>query len=320
MKHLSYYINESVTSIESLEPSNVFEAIPLSTYKGFLQDYDMGSEDAKNREKAKAYKEAFWKVLKMIPGAKENRNHHRIYIPFDEPVHLTANIEQAIQYAQDGYKLPVEQEVMAHIAKKLDNTPIVKWDYKDGFFSIEIDTQMGKKERMMKIGKWIADNKELLNAYSADPSKLTKNIEGAKKLICISDHAYDIAGMSTGRKWTSCMNIINGCNREYVMKDIEYGTLVAYLILEDDLNLEAPLGRVLIKPYKLARKDYHGTDPSPIVYSPEPTIYSTYVGMDGVIDYLNKICQEYQPYQGTLKKMKQVYYDTMFAKKDMKFN
>jgi hypothetical protein len=66
--------------------------------------------------------------------------------------------------------------------------------------------------------------------------------------VVVSRHPYDIVGMSTDRRWHSCM-AIDGANRHYLWKDIKFGTLVAYVIKKDDTNLKDPINRILIKPF-----------------------------------------------------------------------
>ena len=95
------------------------------------------------------------------------------------------------------------------------------------------------------------------------------------KLVCISRHPYDIAGMSTDRRWKSCMRLEDreeftaaGQYSEYIESDIREGTLVAYLIYADDRNISDPLARILIKPY------INVNDSSDILLVPEPTVYS----------------------------------------------
>lgn len=68
-------------------------------------------------------------------------------------------------------------------------------------------------------------------------------------MVVISRHPYDIAGMSTGRDWKSCMNLYTGAEKEYVPQDIYSGTIIAYVTSIDDKNLNSPLGRILIKPF-----------------------------------------------------------------------
>jgi hypothetical protein len=55
--------------------------------------------------------------------------------------------------------------------------------------------------------------------------------------------------MSTDRGWTSCMDLDTGSKTFYIMEDVKKGTIIAYLIKKDDLNINNPVARVLIKPY-----------------------------------------------------------------------
>jgi len=87
--------------------------------------------------------------------------------------------------------------------------------------------------------------------------------------IVFSKHQYDVAGQSTERGWTSCMNLYTGSNKRYVQKDVKEGTIVAYLVREDDLNIKSPTARVSIKPFvNLENK-------SDVLYEPEQSIYGT---------------------------------------------
>jgi len=122
-----------------------------------------------------------------------------------------------------------------------------------------------KSNQKMKLGKafniamkkYKEDQKAInqLNNYLSQIQKLKtargeqKLATGDDKLIVVSRHPYDLAGMSTDRSWRSCMHITDGSNKDYVTKDIIGGSLVAYLINKTDLNINNPLGRVLIKPY-----------------------------------------------------------------------
>jgi len=89
-----------------------------------------------------------------------------------------------------------------------------------------------------------------------------------KKLVCISRHPYDIAGMSTDRRWTSCMNLNGGAYYKKIKEDIKYGTLIAYLIYADDKNINKPIARIAIKPYQ------NVSNPEDILLVPEPEVYS----------------------------------------------
>jgi len=109
-------------------------------------------------------------------------------------------------------------------------------------------TVKDKYGRDTKLGKVLTkEAPDLLQQFNNDKIRQAKNSENL--LICISKHPYDIAGMSTDRGWSSCMNLNGGEFCEYVGEDIKYNTLIAYLIKEDDLNINRPQARVLIKPF-----------------------------------------------------------------------
>lgn len=67
--------------------------------------------------------------------------------------------------------------------------------------------------------------------------------------VVISRDPMDIARMSTGRRWTSCM-AKDRENFHYVPKEIAAGSLVAYLVHKDDTAADYPLMRVLLKPFR----------------------------------------------------------------------
>lgn len=98
--------------------------------------------------------------------------------------------------------------------------------------------------------------KNFLTDYieSLPAQKLT---DGTMKFsVVISKDPYDIAGMSTDRRWVSCMTLPGdkkkpegGEYHETVGNDIVLGTLIAYLIDPNDINIEKPYARIAIKPH-----------------------------------------------------------------------
>jgi len=132
----------------------------------------------------------------------------------------------------------------------------------------EADGQIEVTDRKdgKKTTKWIT-GKPLLHEFKNDPIRSSNG----EFLVVISRHPYDIAGASTDRSWTSCMDLglprINypktkqneGINRKYIPKDIDEGTLVAYVVPMDELyegpngeekvKLQKPLSRILLKPH-----------------------------------------------------------------------
>jgi hypothetical protein len=76
-------------------------------------------------------------------------------------------------------------------------------------------------------------------ADTIDPSHLR---------VVISRDPYKIGAMSFGRRWESCMGPA-GRHFEVVPRDVEAGTLIAYVVHKDDPEARFPLMRQLLKPF-----------------------------------------------------------------------
>jgi hypothetical protein len=71
-------------------------------------------------------------------------------------------------------------------------------------------------------------------------------------MIVVSQNPHDVAQMSTGRNWTSCMNLggdggEQGSHYEDIFCEVQNGGLVAYLIRAGDSGIEDPLARIHIR-------------------------------------------------------------------------
>jgi hypothetical protein len=151
-------------------------------------------------------------------------------------------------------------------------------------FAYKTDDQ--ERKRPYKIGKLLnsfankdESARDILKAFNEDP--LRRSTKQKKLKVVISRHPYDIAGMSTDRGWTSCMNLggngiiysskNEGINKRFVKNDIDHGTIIAYLVSDDDrhengkIALRRPLARILLKPYVNAK------NPNDYAYSVEST-------------------------------------------------
>jgi hypothetical protein len=169
-----------------------------------------------------------------------DRNSYRIYLPIvksnklvDVPVPST--IDEAV--TSKGYQID---------------------DYING---IAVDSS-GK--RRIKIGKLLPV--ELQQVFANDKSRQGARNAAQGGMCVISRHPYDVAGMSTGRGWRSCMNLIRGSNKRYVDEDIKAGSVVAYLVPnsdKDSLNLKSPNARMLLRVYE-ASNGKRGLYPSGI--------------------------------------------------------
>lgn len=120
-----------------------------------------------------------------------------------------------------------------------------------------VDPTTGEVKREKKI----VPGKPLSHEFKMDPTRLQ-----GKNFVVISRHPYDIAGMSTDRNWTSCMDLgpkieykdrkmEYGIHSSYVKEDIAAGSLIAYLVSDKDrtaggeLAIRRPIGRILMKPF-----------------------------------------------------------------------
>jgi hypothetical protein len=71
--------------------------------------------------------------------------------------------------------------------------------------------------------------------------------------VVISRHPYDVAGMSTGRGWTSCLHMDTGINSHYIEHEVREGSHVAYLTKKGDDEVKNPIARIALKPFTATR-------------------------------------------------------------------
>lgn len=226
------------------------EALKPSQYRAIVKGWD---------------KERYSDIFKD-PAYKTDRNGYRVFIPLEyqsrnvQPIQPPADIAQVL--ADNGFEIQ---------------------DYVKGIvFNKE-------KKQSIKIGKVLnkLGRQDLMQKFNNDSRREgTKN----KYVVVISRHPYDIAGMSTDRGWTSCMNLKNGINRHYVPLDVEKGSVVAYVTTTDDKNLNNPTGRVLIKPFY---DEY--SDDGKVYFGIENQVYGTNVPgfTDAVSKWVNMVNTKY---------------------------
>ena len=106
-----------------------------------------------------------------------------------------------------------------------------------------------KNLNQIKIGKILQrlNQTNLLKQFNERLGTSKKDIQNINFELCITHNPYDIAGMSTDRNWTSCMNLDNGAYKDTPLLQVQYGGMVAYLISADDKNIERPFARIAIK-------------------------------------------------------------------------
>lgn len=108
---------------------------------------------------------------------------------------------------------------------------------------------------------------DLASDFQNDPSRAAKE---DNLYAVISKNPHDLASMSTGRGWTSCMNLKSGSNKETVWCELKNGGFVAYMIRGSDREINNPLARILIRRFDRRNKK---TGVVQSVAIPEDVIY-----------------------------------------------
>lgn len=177
-------------------------------------------------------------IKQKYPNFRTSKRGDRLYVPFGSQ--LKDEIIDALQSNEFDVK-----------------------DYDNG---IVVNRRNGQET---KLGKALTRIKreDLLTNYNTDKSKGA--VSNPSGYMVFSKHQYDIAGMSTGRNWSSCMNLDTGSNKRYVSCDITEGSFVVYLIDSNDLNIKNPKGRMAIKPF------VNTMDKKDVIFFPESRSYGS---------------------------------------------
>lgn len=227
--------------------------------------------NAKKKMLSKKYSGAYNDRLNEIFGDK-NRLISRITIDYsnmDSPLmkkinsllyHQNYSIDGMSNYIK-GIAFKVNDKTMSLDKKNPVKIGKLLQKYEPDGEIETTDRKDGEKTTKRVVGK------PLLHEFKNDPMRSSNG----EFLLVISRHPYDIAGASTDRSWTSCMDLglprINypktkqntGINKKYIPKDIDEGTLVAYVVTMNELyegpngdekvKLQKPLSRILMKPH-----------------------------------------------------------------------
>ncbi len=216
------------------------------------------------------------------------------HLPFDENGRMAVPLEKSPN-APQGHVTP---EVEKHLQSK-GFTPISSTHAEKEYeTTIPAGPRAGetiKKKETQRIGKLLADKPDLQRLHAE-----TERNKGARsekrKMVVISRNPIDVAGMSTGRRYpSSCKRMadettgdMGGCNQHYLEKDIKSnGTHVAYLVDEDDPNVENPHARITLNPFVSSSGKHTILRPSLKARgSTEPKQYG-----DGGIDFSHTVSQ-----------------------------
>lgn len=209
-----------------------------------------------------------------------------------------------------------EMENEDFIYDYLSNKGFEVKDYKGNqAYDIKNDRPIKITKVLSNIGQFDNYALDLLKEYNNEASKgielRGKRVDG-QKYVVLSKDPIDIAEMSTGRKWTSCTNVYDGGNKDYVSYDIYEGTFIAYLIEKDDIDIENPDARILIKPY------YDISDINSIYFFTEDKVYGE--APSSFLKTVNSIIEKVQSIKKptALKLIDTLYCDNPSYKKRIK--
>jgi hypothetical protein len=99
------------------------------------------------------------------------------------------------------------------------------------------------------------------------------------------------------------MGLYSGKYKQYVKLDIKEGSFICYLTNPEDVNLNKPTGRILVKPY------INVADKKEVLYSPEQKVYGT--APNNFLSTVNDILSDIQHEKvGEFKISEKLYCDT----------
>lgn len=226
--------------------------------------------------------------LKTLPNAKVlDRRGDRIAFPYGE-----TPLEDDIKMLLRKYDYNILD------FNNNEALRISKTEKGDKVQPIKITKALANISRLKdKDGNIIEPNaKDFVDIFADGKSREGKAMTKKLGLIVIfARHPYDIAGMSYGRTWRSCMHLVDGELRKFVKKDIKFGTIAVYLTKANDVTLSNPLARVLVKPY-INLKNIND-----VILYPEAKTYGKIDNPKKFIDYLDYVLEKVQNMDGEYK-------------------
>ena len=201
------------------------------------------------------------------------------------------------------------RSVAVAVANFLSGLGVTVTDYRAGLGEKQIVTQRGTKTQTVKFTRLLP--KPLLDAWTTEQAQATTPPATSTTglMVVISRHPIDVANMSTGTEWESCMTFEKkdggkGVYCEKLVDDLKYGTLVAYLVNVGDRGIKEPLARVAIKPF--VNRD----DPRDVVLIPEARTYSATTTVPGFREAVDQWLATHVPATGLVyRKHGRVYDD-----------
>jgi len=232
------------------------------------------SEGEENRRQVLADYETEWRQridekakLNPYPFKSWFPNGNRVYIPMSEAsahpdnddllimeLLREAGYQTNLQLYREGYVLNrggnrvrlakvLRSLLESEYKQKVEKIRSTYQDKIDNGFDPEIMSE--EMDRSLEHARQSSEDMFQVFVNSSFRSGKTSDM-----VVVISQDPHDVAKMSTDRGWTSCMDLDSGQYRENVVCEVEAGSLIAYVIRADDVNIEKPLARIHIKRYE----------------------------------------------------------------------
>lgn len=121
-------------------------------------------------------------------------------------------------------------------------------NYKTGIVIVPKIVNGVVKSQRVSIGAVLSNSNQVLKVFLHDPFR----VNNSKSFdIVVTGHPIDVYGVSTGRHWTSCMDLDNSANKrenlKHINSDIQNHTHVVYLVPSGgDVDTQA-IARVTFK-------------------------------------------------------------------------
>lgn len=242
----------------------VKESLTISKYKNYHKFF--------NRERYKdlflKYKDIYKDVVPPEFYEGVNREAYRIYLP----------------YISDKKKSNIQLEIENVLKKNgFDITDPKFYELGGEYNYITGNFKFPGAKNASKLGKILNKMKrpDLNNKFAGDKTRSLANKKRDDYIVCISRHAYDVAGADTDRRWINCMTLFHynrykkaylskGANIKYLLSDVKEGTIVAFLIKMSEIDkdpVKDAYANINIKAY------YNQNDPSDFVLIPDNRIY-----------------------------------------------
>lgn len=201
------------------------ESLPVSIAKEYA--------GMQRREEVENKLNELFTRLSQLPGSQKSKRGDRVYFEFE----YDATKKQRLFKQKSPTQIEVEEE--------LEKSGFTVIDYIKGIVKDSYN-------REVKIGTALAKIKrpDLVNKVNADEIRVSGRNNENILYIVFSKHPYDIASMTGGRGWKSCVDVVDkqtGFNWKHVEADIKSGSFISYVIKKKDFNINNPIARVVFK-------------------------------------------------------------------------